>query len=343
MNKGFAGISAGALVLAIGIIGEATIALVSTAQVSGENTFRDVKQDYWATPFIQALANKGMVAGYKDGTFKPEKAVDRDEFAAMIRQAFEEKPVRSIPSGSAFKDVPEGNWAAPPIEEAYETGFMEATPDNKFLPQKPLSRTEALVALMKGLDMSSKQPETTAKATPTPISTATANPASTPQKNQRRVIGNPLLFPIASTAMMTPFLQIASQKPVQQALTAVSSQKPAQKAVSTAPAAVVNKPKANAKLAAADVLKLYYKDAGKIPKSAVNDVAAATQANIVVNYPDAKVFNPDKLLNRAAAAAIIHQALVNQGKLEALPKNVAASKYIVDSSSKNNQAAQVPK
>ena len=333
MNKGFAGMSAGALLLAVGIMAEATLALVSSAQISEENTFRDVKPDYWATPFIQALANKGMVAGYRDGTFKPEKAVDRDEFAAMIRQAFEEKPVRSIPSGSAFKDVPQGNWAAPPIKEAYETGFMEGTPDNKFLPQKPLSRTEALVALMKGLDMSSKQPATAAKATTTPVSTATTTSASTPQKNQRRVMGNPLLFPIASTAMMTPFLQIASQKPVQP--------QPAQKAVSTAPAAVVNKPKA--KLAAADVLKLYYQDAGKIPKSAVNDVAAATQANIVVNYPDAKVFNPDKLLNRGSAAAIIHQALVNQGKLEPLPKNVAASKYIVDSSSKNNQTAQISK
>lgn len=330
MNKEFAGMSAGALLLAVGIMAEATLTLVSSAQGSAPNAFRDVKPDYWATPFIQALANKGMVAGYRDGTFKPEKAVDRDEFAAMIRQAFEQKPVRSIPSGSTFKDVPKGYWGAPPIKEAYETGFMEGTRDNKFLPQKPLSRTEALVALMKGLNMSYKPSATAAKATTTPVSTATTTPASTPQRNQRRVRGNPLLFPIASTAMMTPFLQTVSQKPVN----AASSPQPAQKAVSTTPAAVVNKPKD--KLAAADILKLYYQDADKIPKSAVNDVAAATQANIVVNYPDAKLFNPDKLLNRGAAAAIIHQALVKQGKLEPLPKNVAASQYIVDSSSKNN-------
>lgn len=340
MHKKFAGISAGALLLAVGIIGEATIALVSSAQVSAQNTFRDVKPDYWATPFIQALAKKGMVAGYKDGTFRPEKPVERDEFAAMIRQAFEEKPVRSIPSGSAFKDVPQGYWAEPPIEEAYETGFMQGTPDNKFLPQKPLSRTQAFVVLMQGLNMSPKAPETTAQATTNPVASAPATSTSTPQSNQRQVAAKPLVFPLASTAMMAPFLNIVSQKPIQKAV-AATSQKPAQQAESSTPAKTANKPKA--KLAAADVLNLYYQDAEKIPKSAVNDVATATQANIVVNYPDTKLFNPDKLLNRGAAAAIIHQALVNQGKLEPLPKNVAASKYIVDTTAKNNQTAQVSK
>lgn len=340
MPKEFAGMSAGALLLALGIIGEATIALVFSAQVSAQNAFRDVKPDYWATPFIQALAKEGMVAGYRDGTFRPEKPVERDEFAAMIRQAFEEKPVRSIPSGSAFNDVPQGYWAEPPIKEAYETGFMQGTPDNKFLPQKPLSRTQALVVLMQGLNMSPKAPETTANTTTNPVATVPATSTFTPQRNQRKVAAKPLVFPLASTAMMAPFLTIASQQPVQKAI-AATSQKPAQQPVSSAPAKTANKPKA--KLSAADLLKLYYQDADKIPKNAVDDVAAATQANIVVNYPDAKLFNPDKLLNRGAAAAIIHQALVNQGKLEPLPKNAAASKYIVDTTAKNNQTAQVSK
>ncbi|WP_278187126.1 hypothetical protein [Microcoleus vaginatus] len=44
--------------------------------------------------------------------------MDGDEFAAMIRQAFERAKIRNIPSGSAFNAVPQGYWAEPPIQQA---------------------------------------------------------------------------------------------------------------------------------------------------------------------------------------------------------------------------------
>ena len=42
------------------------------------------------------------------------------------------------------------------------------------------------------------------------------------------------------------------------------------------------------------------------------------QANIVVNYPNPRVLNPNELLSRGSATALIHQALVNQGQIEPL-------------------------
>lgn len=82
------------------------------------------------------------------------------------------------------------------------------------------------------------------------------------------------------------------------------------------------------------VVSDYYTDAEQIPQYAVDNIAAATKANIVVNYPNPKVLNPIQPLNRGTAAALIYQTLVHQGKLKPIPLNVEASKYIVRSTSR---------
>ena len=87
--------------------------------------------------------------------------MDRDEFAAMIRQAFERAKIRNIPSGSDFNDVPQGYWAEPPIQQAYEMGFMRSFPGNEFRPKQPMTKAQALVALMRGLNLDYNPPVAT--------------------------------------------------------------------------------------------------------------------------------------------------------------------------------------
>lgn len=60
------------------------------------STFPDVPSNYWAQPYIQRLAEKNIIAGYPDATFRPQKSVDRDEFAAIVRKAFDVEPIRQI-------------------------------------------------------------------------------------------------------------------------------------------------------------------------------------------------------------------------------------------------------
>ncbi|MEG3930570.1 MULTISPECIES: hypothetical protein [unclassified Microcoleus] len=56
------------------------------------------------------------------------------------------------------------------------------------------------------------------------------------------------------------------------------------------------------------IQEAYYKDGDKIPKDAVDEVAAATKANIPVNYPDPRVITPTELLSRGSATALIHNS-----------------------------------
>lgn len=292
----------------------------TASQSCSKNTqqaFPDVPENYWAKPFIQALAQEGIIAGYPDGKYRPEKPVERDELAAMIRQAFNEERVRNIPSGSVFKDVPANYWAAPPIEEAYETGFMQGYPDNLFKPRQPVPKVQALVSLTNGLDLDYQ-----------PSAVAT-NPNERPVnvQAQGKKPRNVWAFPLATTALMAPVLQMAP---------AVANEP-----VKSTPATTNQAETAN-KVSALDVVQNHYTDAEKIPDYAVNNVAAATESQLVVNYPNSEVLNPNQLLERGAAAAIIYQALVWQGKVAPLAENSQASNYVVNATAPTSQRAQTP-
>lgn len=185
-------VSAGLSLLALNL----TVIAVGTSQTYAQNspatTFRDVPSNFWAQPFIRNLAARNIVAGYPDGTFRPEQPVDRDEFAAIIRQAFEQPPVRQIESGAVYKDVPTNYWATRPIEQAYQQGFMSGYPGGYFRPKQPVSRVEAIVSLSRGLNLVSDTPAVT-------------------QATTRRTTRRPIFFPLALTSLMQPLLMPKAQ------------------------------------------------------------------------------------------------------------------------------------
>lgn len=75
--------------------------------------------------------------------------------------------------------------------------------------------------------------------------------------------------------------------------------------------------------AAEEVLSVY-SDRQSIPKYATTAVAAATEKQLVVNYPDASLLNPNRETTRAEVAVFIYQALTNLGRVEPM-----ASPYVV--------------
>lgn len=71
--------------------GEAAIVLGRAIGVDGTKRttdFSDVKSGNTASGYIQALVNKGVISGYPDGTFKPDRTLTRGEMALLINRAF---------------------------------------------------------------------------------------------------------------------------------------------------------------------------------------------------------------------------------------------------------------
>jgi uncharacterized lipoprotein YddW (UPF0748 family) len=67
-----------------------------------------------------------------------------------------------------------------------------------------------------------------------------------------------------------------------------------------------------------------YQDADKIPGYARNQVAIATQTELVVSYPNTKLLNPTLPATRAEVAVTVYQALVYLGRADQIP-----SSYII--------------
>jgi S-layer homology domain len=101
----------------------------------------------WAEPFIKVLVEKGIIAGYPDGTFRPDQPVTRAEFAALLTKAFSLEPTRE---SRTFSDVSPQLWAAPAIDKAYRAGFLAGYPNNTFAPSQTIVRIESLVAISNG-------------------------------------------------------------------------------------------------------------------------------------------------------------------------------------------------
>lgn len=346
--------------LAIGAVAP-LVNLASGAVVAAPTSnasFPDI-QDHWARPFIEPLAEKDILAGYLDGTYRPNQPVQRDEFAAVIRKAFNQEPVRKIASGSVYKDVPSDYWAASAIEEAYQTGFMTGYPGGFFRPNQDISRVEALVALEKNLNSSSTSP--TASATQTTTKQAATTQAATTQAttqpvSTRRATKKRLFIPLAMTSLMQPLVtppansqmmpandspsSVASDKGVSPSESPSSVASDQSVPLSSSPSSVASNQGLSSTRPASLTVSNYYVDAKEIPYYAVGNVAAATKANIVVNYPNQQMLNPTQPASRGDVAAFIYQALVAQGKIEQLPSNVEASNYIVNRLPNSNQKTQ---
>ncbi|MBW4443149.1 MAG: S-layer homology domain-containing protein [Plectolyngbya sp. WJT66-NPBG17] len=145
-----------ALTLALGTIAGAAAPMVMVAPASAQATFSDVASDNWASPFIQELASRNIIAGFPDGTFRPNDPVTRAQFAAILLKAFPNAPRVNTPIN--FADVPGNYWGLQAIQNAYATGFLAGFPGGTFRPNDNIPRAQALVSLSNGLKFAGTQP-----------------------------------------------------------------------------------------------------------------------------------------------------------------------------------------
>ncbi|MEO0457604.1 MAG: family 10 glycosylhydrolase [Cyanobacteria bacterium P01_A01_bin.114] len=112
-------------------------------------------QNHWAQACIESLVEQGLIAGYPDGTFRPEQRVTRAEFATLLIKAF---PRAASRPAIQFIDVSASHWATAAIRTAYETGWLSGYPGKRFRPNQAIPRVQAVIALAAGLEKSPGQP-----------------------------------------------------------------------------------------------------------------------------------------------------------------------------------------
>ncbi|MBG9691270.1 hypothetical protein ABD91_10290 [Lysinibacillus sphaericus] len=139
--------------LAASVMTAAMVIPVATENVQAapvtKTTFKDVAKSHWAYESIKQVAEKGLVTGYEDGTYKPSAQVTRAEFATFLSRVFD----GNDRTPSKFSDVGASHWANDAIQEGLAVGFIKASDfsNNKFEPNKAMTRGEMSRWLANGL------------------------------------------------------------------------------------------------------------------------------------------------------------------------------------------------
>jgi len=114
--------------------------------------FDDIEGRYGQEDIV-ALYNKGIVTGFGNRTYEPDKAVTRAEFISMVNRLLRVQPVASdIP---AFADVPRKAWHYGAVQAGLLLQLVDGTGERSFEPQRPVTRQEAAAIIMRAF----KQPK----------------------------------------------------------------------------------------------------------------------------------------------------------------------------------------
>jgi uncharacterized protein YkwD len=121
-------------------------------QLSAQSSpfYSDVSESFWAKEEIKYISNKGIMKGYKDGTFRPQVSITREQTAIIIVRALNLN-VKDRPDPH-FKDVSKTstyyNYIAAVADEKIMTGS-----NNRFYPKNTLSRAEMAAILTRAFGL----------------------------------------------------------------------------------------------------------------------------------------------------------------------------------------------
>ncbi|MCT4566212.1 MAG: S-layer homology domain-containing protein [Maledivibacter sp.] len=130
------------LSLVLGSMSMAFAAAPSFSDVENEDVLKAVKR----------LNAFGIVDGYDDGSYKPEKNITRAEFSKLLITALGLENAANAASGiSHFGDVTGGEWFAGAVNVAAGQGIVKGYADGTYRPNAEVKYSEAVTMIVRAL------------------------------------------------------------------------------------------------------------------------------------------------------------------------------------------------
>ncbi|MGF1535605.1 MAG: S-layer homology domain-containing protein [Elainellaceae cyanobacterium] len=224
----------------------------------------------------------------------PVSAADVDGDAAEVpadeAPAATALPENEAPAGEPVEETPpeltdvsSNYWAAPFINRLGEEGIVAGFNDNTFRPDEPVTRAQFAAQLAQAF--ASQTPNETASYTDVDADYWAADPIQQ-VSNANFMSGYPEgnFLPGESVTRLEVLISLASGLELSEP-------------------------------GAPQELLSVYTDQNQIPEWAIPKIAAATENELAVNHPEPSTLNPSQPATRAETAAMIYQALVQQGQL----------------------------
>lgn len=120
-------------------------------QVSGDSGFSDIRDGQWYAKAVAWASANDVVAGYEDGTFRPTRAVTREEFAQILYNYAKFKGYDLSVSADLGKFPDSGqvsSWAEAALSWANGNGLINGHDDGRLDPKGSTIRAQAASILM---------------------------------------------------------------------------------------------------------------------------------------------------------------------------------------------------
>ena len=126
--------------------------LFGMVSIPNAAAFSDVNSENQYYDAITILSAFGIINGYEDGTFGPDKDVTRAEFATMLMRAMASAGIGSTDAaGTPFTDI-SGHWGISDIRTAYDLGIINGMTPTTFEPNSNVTYEQALKMIVCALN-----------------------------------------------------------------------------------------------------------------------------------------------------------------------------------------------
>lgn len=131
---------------------EAAAALVRAFNLTKQKqlSYSDVGTNHWFYSYIAKAEQNGLVEGYPNNTFAPNRALTRMEMTNMLARSM--KMAGKFRGNSPFKDVSEDYWGVGILKQMWADGWVSGYPDETFKPDQQATRAEFVTLLAKVLN-----------------------------------------------------------------------------------------------------------------------------------------------------------------------------------------------
>lgn len=112
------------------------------------SVFNDVKPGSWYEQAVSYAAGAGLFSGTDKTTFSPQTVMTRAMFVRVLAN-LSGVDFSEYGGYTGYKDVPRGRWYSAAVLWASEKGIVNGTTPNTFEPDKPVSRQQMCVMLLR--------------------------------------------------------------------------------------------------------------------------------------------------------------------------------------------------
>lgn len=116
--------------------------------------YRNLSLLYTDAPFtpaesagISLLTSLDAIEGYPDGTYQPNRTLNRAEFLKIVLTSYPDVRVSQSDAANCFPDVSKDDWFSNYVCLAKKRGMVSGYPDGAFKPDRPVNYAEALKIL----------------------------------------------------------------------------------------------------------------------------------------------------------------------------------------------------